>query len=164
MLMRAVVHVRWMGATFLVAALAGASACQDDLLGPAATNECDPLADPAVPVTWKGLTSDGQYVAIVGEGSAARAFYGIPVHMVEGAIKSTRSGCALEVDFEVQGRAYTAVFSPDAARCMIASWLLSGDPSGPTAKSPLTVLEVAGAPADAGTAGFTGAPLTFYCL
>ena len=160
--MLAAAHRRWMPASLLVAALACASACHDDFLGAAATNECAPLSDPAVRVTSEGLTSDGHYVVLVGGGSAARVFYGIPAHMVEGAIKSTKPGCALEVAFEVQGRAYVAIFSPDPARCMIASSLVSGDPAGSSVKTPLTVLEVDGVPADAGTA--SGAPLTFYCL
>ena len=156
-------HLRWMAGSVLVAAL-WAPACDDGPLGPGATTECAPLAEPGASVTSEGLTSDGHYVVIVGEGSAARIFYGIPAHMVEGTLRSTKAGCALVVDFEVQGRAYTATFSPDPARCMIASSLVSGDPAGPSARAPLTVLQVSGAPADAGTAGASGAPLTFFCL
>ncbi len=132
-------------------ALALASACGDDPLGPAATSECAPLDDPAVRITSEGLTSDGHHVVILGEGSAARVFYGIAAHMVEGAIESTKPGCALEVAFEVQGRTYVATFSPDAMRCMVASSLVSGEP-GASARTPLTLVQGG------------GAPLMFYCL
>lgn len=161
--MVAAAHLRWLVPSLLALA-ANAAACDGDRLGPAATNECEPLADPAVRVTSQGLTADGRYVVIVGEGSAARAFYGIPAHMVEGTIQSTKPGCALEVSFEVQGRAYVATFSPDAARCMVASTLESGNPGDAKTKVPLTVLKAGGVDVDAGDAGVTGAPLTFYCL
>ena len=135
----------------VVAAFALASACEDDPLGPAATSECAPLDDPAVRITSEGLTSDGHHVVVLGEGSAARVFYGIAAHMVEGAIRSTKPGCALEIAFEVQGRAYVATFSPDAMRCMAASLLVSGEP-GTSVSTPLTLVQGG------------GAPLTFYCL
>lgn len=146
----------------VLAMLACAPACNDDLLGPGATTECDPLAGAAVRVTSEGLTSDGHYVVVLGEGPTARVFYGIPSHMVEGVIEKLTPGCALEIDFEVQGRAYVATFSPDPVRCAVASSLVSGKPEGPSTTTPLTVLEVAGEAADAG--GSTGAPLMFYCL
>ena len=136
----------------VVAALvasACASACADDPLGPGATSECAPLADPAVRITSEALTSDGHYVVVLGEGRSV--FYGIPAHMVEGSITSTKPGCALEVAFEVQGRAYVATFSPDPTRCMVASALVSGEP-GSSVSAALTLV----------TDG--GAPLTFYCL
>jgi len=162
-MMIAAAYVRWMVPSLLALALAGAAACEAGRLGPAATSECEPLADPSVHVTSQGLTADGKYVVIIGEGSAARAFYGIPAHMVEGTIQSAKPGCALEVSFEVQGRAYVATFSPDAVRCMAGSTLESGNPGDAKTKVPLTVLEAAGVEVDAG-AGVTGAPLTFYCL
>lgn len=133
----------------VIAALALACACADDPLGPGATSECDPLADPAVRITSEALTADGRYVVVLGEGRSV--FYGIPAHMVEGSITSTKPGCALEVAFEVQGRAYAATFSPDATRCMVASVLVSGEP-GTSVSTPLTLVANG------------GAPLTFYCL
>lgn len=135
----------------VVGALALASACEDEPLGPAATSECAPLGDPAMRITSEGLTSDGHHVVVLGEGSAARVFYGIAAHMVEGEIRSTKPGCALEIAFEVQGRAYSATFSPDAMRCMVASLLVSGEP-GTSVSTPLTLVQGG------------GAPLTFYCL
>lgn len=147
----------------MACAMICASACEDSPLGAAATTECAPLGDPAVRVTSEALTADGHYVVVVGEGGAARVFYGIPAHMVEGVIHDTRPGCALEIDFEVQGRAYTATLSPDPATCMIASSLVLGDP-GSSARTPLTLLRVAGSPIDAGAAAASGPPLMFYCL
>jgi hypothetical protein len=146
------------------------AACEESPLGSEAASECSPLADPGASITSEALTSDGHYVVVVGAASAMRVFYGIPAHLVEGVIKSTKPGCAFEIAFEVQGRAYVATFSPDPVRCMVTSELVSGDPNaGPVAKTPLTVLRVAGVAPDAGDAGDAGdaaassASLSFFC-
>lgn len=136
-------------AALALAFAAFAFACDDDPLGPGATSECAPLTNPSVRITSEALTSDGHYVVVLGERSAV--FYGIPAHMVEGVITSAKSGCALEVAFEVQGRKYVATFSPDATRCMTGSSLVSGEP-GTSVTTPLTIVQDG------------GAPLTFYCL
>ena len=154
------------GAAFALATCAFACRDAPSLAGGgAAANACAPLADPATKVTSEALTADGLYVVVLGSGGAARVFYGISAHLVEGVITKTTSGCAFEVDFDVEGRAYAATFSPDPARCMIASHLTSGDSPGPSVDAPLTVLTVAGEPADAGDAGVAASPasLMFFC-
>ena len=156
----------------LVFAFAFAFACGDapSTAGAGPTNACAPLADPTTQVSFEGVTTDGHYVVVVGTGSAARVFYGIAAHLVEGVIKSMQSTCGYEVDFSVEGRSYVATFSPDPAHCALASNFVSGDPGGPMAQTPLTVLTFAGAPVEAGDAGDAGAAaaspgsLTFYCL
>jgi hypothetical protein len=153
----------------LVFAFAFAFACADapSLAGEGATHACAPLADPTTLVSVEGVTKDGHYVVVVGTGSAARVFYGIAAHLVEGIIKSMQSTCGYEVDFSVEGRSYVATFSPDSASCPLASRLVSGDPGGPMAVTPLTVLTLAGAPvdvADAGAVAPSPGSLSFYCL
>lgn len=156
----------------LVFTFAFAFACADapSTAGAGPTNACTPLTDPRTQVSVEGLTTDGHYVVVVGTGSAARVFYGIAAHLVEGVIKSMKSSCGYEVDFDVEGRSYVATFSPDPAHCALASNIVSGDPGGPSAQTPLTVLTFAGAPVDVGDAGDAGAvaaspgSLMFYCL
>jgi hypothetical protein len=157
----------------LVCVFAFACADAPSTAGAGPTNACTPLADPSTQVSVEGLTMDGHYVVVVGSGSAARVFYGIAAHLVEGVITSMKSSCGYEVDFSVEGRSYVATFSPDPVHCPLASNVVSGDPGGPQAQTPLTVVTFAGAPvdvSDAGDAGGGGAvaaspgSLAFYCL
>ena len=118
----------------------------------------------------EGVTKDGHYVVVVGTGSAARVFYGIAAHLVEGVIKSMQSTCGYEVDFNVAGRSYVATFSPDPAQLRSREQVGQRRSRRPDGGTPLTVLTFAGAPVDVADAGGAGAvapspgSLSFYCL
>lgn len=134
----------------------------------AATTGCAPIDEAGATVTSAGLTSDGHYVVVVSRAGGARVFYGVAAHMVEGVIKATHQSCAVEVDFEIDGRSEVATFSPGPPQCAVASTLTSGNAGDAIVQAPLTVLVPADA-GDAGDGGGSGAPasfssLSFYCL
>jgi hypothetical protein len=115
-------------------------------------------------VTSAGLTMDGHYVLVVSKTSGARVFYGVAAHMVEGVLTGTHRSCAVEIDFDIDGRSEVATFSPGPPACAVASTLTSGNAGDAIVQVPLMVL----VPTDAGDAGASGAPtfssLAFSCL
>jgi hypothetical protein len=151
-----------------------AFACSDGptTTGPgAATRECAPLDEPGATVIAAGLTKDGHYVVVVTRAGGARVFYGVAAHLVEGVITAMPPGCAVEVDFTIDGRTEVATFSPGPPGCAAASTLTSGNAGDAIVHIPLAVLVPAdaGGVGDAGAAGDAGgdrslAALAFYCL
>jgi hypothetical protein len=158
-------------------------ACSDGptTTGPGdATRDCAPLDEPGATVIAAGLTKDGHYVVVVARAGRARVFYGVAAHLVEGVITAMPPGCAIEVDFAIDGRTEVATFSPGPPGCAVASTLTSGNAGDAIVHVPLTVLvpAAAGEAADAGDAGDAGeagdaggsgearslAALAFYCL
>ena len=150
----------------LGAALACAApfACVDGptTTGPgAATTACAPIDEAGATVTSAGLTSDGHYVVVLSRAGGARVFYGIAAHMVEGVVRSMLRSCAVEVDFDVDGRLEVATFSAGPPGCDVASTLTSGNAGDAIVSAPLTVLVPAYA-SDAGAAT-SFSSLSFYC-
>jgi hypothetical protein len=149
-------------------------ACRDEASSAAtdgdATTPCSPLPDPTVLGAYAGITPDGHYVVITGDGGAARAFYGTASHMVEGRITRTLDSCAHEVGFNVQGRSYTVVFAGVSCSASMPSKLVlgDGDVGVSTVTQPLTVLVRAGAQSDAGVdagvASSSASSLMFFCF
>ncbi len=94
----------------------------------AASTACSPLDEPGAVLTAEGLTADGHYVVVVTRNGTTRVFFGVSSHLVEGVLTAQHQTCALEVDFDVQGRSEVAVFSPGPPACQVASTLTSGNP------------------------------------
>ena len=144
----------------------------------AATTACSPLVEPGATVTAEGLTADGHYVVVVTSASAPgpRVFFGVSSHMVEGVLTAQHQTCALEVDFDVQGRSEVATFSPGPPACAVASTLTSGNAGDAMVQVTLDVVVPAGssdagadADADAGAgsapvAAMPASSLMFFCL
>ena len=145
-----------------VALVATATACAEK--AETATNACSPLADK---VTYEAVTPDGHYVVIVGDGgSGSRVFYGTADHMTEGRITNTLTGCAIEVDFNVEGTSYGAVFAYPSCNGVITSKLVIGEVrvGAPLVAQPLTVLHLDGSLIDAGAAAASRVTLSFFCF
>ena len=118
----------------------------------AATSACSPLDDPGAALTAEGLTADGHYVVVVTRAGTTRAFFGVSSHLVEGVVTGVHQTCALEVDFDVQGRSEVATFSPGPPACDAASTLRSGNPGDAVATVTLAVVVPA------------ASALMFFCL
>jgi len=100
-------------------------------------------------MTAEGLTADGHYVVVVTRAGATRVFFGVSSHLVEGVLTGQHQTCALEVDFDVQGRSEVATFSPGPPACDVASTLTSGNAGDAMVTVTLDVVVPAGA-SDAG--------------
>ncbi len=143
--------------------------------GGAATTACAPLDEPGASLTAEGLTADGHYVVVVTRAGTTRVFFGVSSHLVEGVLTGLHQTCALEVDFDVQGRSEVATFSPGPPACDVASTLTSGNPGDAIAKVTLGVVFPAPAASDGGADASAGtdasvpvaqpsSALMFFCL
>jgi hypothetical protein len=87
-------------------------------------------------------------------------------HLVEGVLTGQHRTCALEVDFDVQGRSEVATFSPGPPACDVASTLRSGNPGDAIATVTLeVVVPAAASAADAGVPmAMPSSALMLLCL